>query len=434
MSTSMSWRDAIDAPRRRTSWIDRYCRRVVLRMLSKIAEGRLVLEEPSETHVFGSVTTDFPVAARISVRSDGLYRRIVFGGHISVARSYADGLWSCDDLPALIRIFVRRFDVLDSTDRGLARLIEPLNRAYHWLRRNSLDGSRRNIAAHYDLGNDFFELFLDDTMTYSAGIFETPSTTMRDASIAKLDRICRKLRLGPNDHVLEIGTGWGSFAIHAARHYGCRVTTTTISQEQHDLAQRRIEAAGVAPLVQVLRKDYRQLEGRFDKIVSIEMIEAVGHQYFDTFFRKCASLLRPDGQMALQAITIADQRYETARRTVDFIKREIFPGSCIPSVERLCRSVATSTDLRVTHLEDITPHYATTLQRWRDTMHHNIDAVRALGYTERFIRMWEFYLAYCEGGFAERYIGTVQMVLSKPHNRSRPILPSIEDAASGTSA
>ncbi len=398
-------------------------------MLSEITEGRVELVDGVRSYTFGGVTSDFPVTARVSVHDCAFYRRAALGGHIEVARSYADGLWTCDDLTALIRIFARHSDTLDATDRGWARVVEPLHRAYHWFRRNSPSGSRRNIAAHYDLGNDFFRLFLDETMTYSAGIFETSRSSMRDASIAKLDRICRKLRLSPDDHVLEIGTGWGSFAIHAARHYGCRVTTTTISREQHALAQKRVEEAGLTDRVETLLRDYRELDGQFDKLVSIEMIEAVGHQYFDTFFQKCASLLKPDGQMALQAITIADQRFETARRTVDFIKREIFPGSCIPSVERICRSVASSSDLRVTHLEDITPHYATTLARWRETMYRNIEAIRALGYSDRFIRLWDFYFCYCEGGFAERYIGTVQMTLSRPRNRSAPILPAVDAPA-----
>lgn len=427
MSTSMSWADAMEAPVRRATWLDGWCRRLVLRMLSGIREGRVTLVEGREKFVFGEATTEFPVAVTVTVQSKALYRRVALGGHIAIARSYAEGLWRCDDLAALVRIFVRSMEVLDSTDRGWARLAAPLHRAYHRVRRNSRAGSRRNIAAHYDLGNDFFQLFLDDTMTYSAGIFETPDSSMREASIAKLDRICRKLRLRPTDHVLEIGTGWGSFAMHAAGQYGCRVTTTTISREQHDLAKRRIADAGLSDRVEVLLCDYRALTGRYDKLVSIEMIEAVGHQYFDTFFRTCSSLLKADGLMALQAITIADHRYEVARRTVDFIKREIFPGSCIPSIERMSRSIAGCTDLKVTHLEDITPHYTTTLQRWRQQMHRNIDSIRALGYTERFLRMWEFYLCYCEGGFAERYIGSVQMVLSKPRNRSAPIIGDISD-------
>ena len=384
-----------------------------------------------DRHVFGRVTQEFPVSVTVTVHSPQLYRRSVLGGHIAMARGYAEGLWSCDNLTALIRIFVRQMELMDATDGGWARLTELLNRSYHWLRRNSRSGSRNNIAAHYDLGNDFFRLILDDTMTYSAGIFESPDATMRDASVTKLDRICRKLKLGPGDRVLEIGTGWGSFAMHAAEHYGCHVTTTTISREQRDLAQQRIVDAGLDDRVRVLLEDYRELTGRYDKLVSIEMIEAVGHQYFDSYFCKCSELLEPYGQMLIQAITISDHRYETALRTVDFIQRDIFPGSCIPSIERICRSVAAHTNLKLTHLEDLTPHYAKTLSKWCEKMHRNVKEIRALGYSDRFIRLWEFYLCYCEGGFAERYIGSVQMLFAKPHNRSRPILPLLDDPTNG---
>lgn len=381
-----------------------------------------MLVDGDERRTFGRSSEAFPITVTVHVYSPSLYRKAALGGHIALARAYADGAWSCDDLTGLIRIFARNLAAMDSMDRGWARLAEAVHRVFHLRRSNSREGSRRNIAAHYDLGNDFFQLFLDETMTYSAGIFEPPDASMHAASIAKLDRICRKLRLESNDEVLEIGSGWGSFALHAAQRYGCRVTTATVSKQQYELAKQKVAEAGLGDRVRVLLKDYRELAGQYDKLVSIEMIEAVGHQYFDTFFRKCSSLLKPDGLMALQAITIADQRYEVARRTVDFIKREIFPGSCIPSIERMCRSIAAHTDLRLTHLEDITPHYATTLQRWRETLHRNAEAIRSLGYSDRFMRLWEFYLCYCEGSFEERYIGSVQIMLSKPRNRSATLL------------
>ncbi len=375
---------------------------------------------------FGCVTPAFSAAATVHVHSPRLYRRAAFGGHIAIARSYADGDWSCDNLPALIQIFVRHMDVADATDSGWARLAMPLHRAYHWFRQNTRIGSRKNISAHYDLGNEFFAQFLDETMTYSAGIFETPASTMHEASIAKLDRICRKLDLRPTDRVLEIGTGWGSFAIHAASRYGCHVTTTTISEEQHKIAVQRVADAGLADRIDVLLSDYRALTGRYDKLVSIEMIEAVGHEYLDTFLRKCCNLLTPEGLFAIQAITIPDHRYDAARKTVDFIKREIFPGCCIPSIERISRGVASGTDFKMTHLEDITPHYARTLAEWRSTMHANMDAIRAMGYSERFIRLWDFYLSYCEGGFEDRYIGTIQMLLARPRNRRQPIMAALD--------
>ncbi|MCB9852683.1 MAG: class I SAM-dependent methyltransferase [Phycisphaerales bacterium] len=421
----------MNTPSCRETWLDRSCRRAILRLLSGIREGRVTLIDGQSQHVFGNAGCGSPISVTVTVHSPALYRRAALGGHIAMARSYADGLWSCDNLTGLIRIFVRQLEVMDATDRGWARIVKPLHGAFHWLRRNSRVGSRRNIAAHYDLGNDLFELILDDTMTYSAGIFETSESTMREASIAKIDRLCRKLRLGPGDRLLEIGTGWGSFAVHAASRYGCHVTTATVSREQYDVATRRIEAAGLSDQVDVLLCDYRDLSGEYDKLVCVEMIEAVGHQYYDTFFRKCSNLLAPHGLMALQAITIPDHRYELARRTVDFIKRDIFPGSCIPSIERMCRSVARGTDLKLTHLEDITPHYAETLARWRRRMHGNIDAIRALGYTDRFLRLWEFYLCYCEGGFAERYTGCVQLLFAKPRNRSNPVLPVLTHEVGG---
>jgi cyclopropane-fatty-acyl-phospholipid synthase len=281
------------------------------------------------------------------------------------------------------------------------------------LHRNTRAGSRRNISAHYDLGNEFFRLFLDETLMYSCALFERPEMTLAQASTAKLDAICHKLALGPQDHVLEIGTGWGGFALHAAGRYGCRVTTTTISRSQHALACERVRAAGLEDRVNVILEDYRDLKGNYDKLVSIEMIEAIGHQYFGEFFRRCEQRLVPGGQMLLQSITIADRHYARARDEVDFIKRYIFPGCCIPAVSALAQAMADASDLRIVHLEDIGPHYATTLARWRDNFLANLDQVRGLGYPESFCRMWEFYLSYCEGGFAERALGDVQMLLTR---------------------
>jgi cyclopropane-fatty-acyl-phospholipid synthase len=308
---------------------------------------------------------------------------------------------------------------------GLALLTAPLRRMYHCNNKNTRAGSRCNIEAHYDLGNDFYALFLDETMTYSCAFFERPETTLAEASIAKYDRICRKLNLQKTDHLLEVGMGWGGFAIHAASHYGCRVTTTTISPSQYDWAKERIRKQGLEKRISLLLEDYRDLSGTFDKLVSIEMIEAVGHHYLDAFFRQCAHLLRPDGIMALQAITITDQKYEAHKRDVDFIKRYIFPGSTLTSVTALCLSATRATDLKLFHLEDITVHYARTLREWRERFFKNIDKVRALGYSEPFIRMWEYYLCYCEGAFAERYIGDVQALFAKPSYRPSPVNPPL---------
>jgi len=292
----------------------------------------------------------------------------------------------------------------------------------HWLNRNTQDGSRRNIAAHYDLGNAFFQLMLDDSMMYSSAIFAHPEMSLYDAQIYRLDKICRKLDLQPGNHLLEIGTGWGSLAIHAARHYGCRVTTTTISREQFDLAMTRITDADLTDKITLLLEDYRNLNGQYDKLVSIEMIEAVGHQYYEEYFRQCSKLLKADGLMLLQAITIADQRYDTARKSVDFIQRYIFPGSCIPSVTAMLSAMTRSSDLRLFDLEEIGPHYATTLRAWHENVLRHANEISALGYSQEFLRMWEFYLCYCEGGFLERAIGDVHMLLAKPENQRQTLI------------
>jgi cyclopropane-fatty-acyl-phospholipid synthase len=327
------------------------------------------------------------------------------------------GHWRSDDLTSLIRLFIANRDVMETVEGGAAFATAPLRRVLHWLNRNSPDGSRRNIAAHYDLGNDLFALFLDETMAYSCGIFEREDSTLHEAQIAKFERICRKLRLSPSDHLLEIGTGWGGLAMHAATRYGCRVTTTTISREQHEWAAERVRAAGLADRVTLLLDDYRDLSGRFDKLVSVEMIEAVGHQFLDTYTGRCSRLLEPHGAMLLQAITIQDQLYEQALGSVDFIQRFIFPGSFIPSVTAITDSVRRATDMKIFHLEDIGPHYATTLRAWRERFFARLDDVRRLGYPDEFIRMWDFYLCYCEGGFLERQLGDVHMLLTKPRCR-----------------
>jgi len=302
-------------------------------------------------------------------------------------------------------------------DSGLAILGSPLQKILHVLNRNTRRGSRKNIAAHYDLGNDFYQLWLDQKMMYSCAYFESPETSLEDASVAKLDRICRKLELAVGDSVVEIGTGWGGFAIHAAKHYGCHVTTTTISEQQYNYAKQAITDAGLEDRITLLFKDYRDLEGSYDKLVSIEMIEAVGHEYHGTYFKKCCELLKPDGQMLLQAITIADQRYAKYKTGVDFIKRYIFPGGCLTSVTDMTRTLTNITDMRVIHLEDIGPHYATTLRHWHDRFFARIEDVRRIGYSDAFIRMWEFYLVYCESAFNERAIGDVQMLIMRPGAR-----------------
>ncbi len=399
-------------------FLDGIAARAVHARLAGIEHGELVLHEAGSEYRYGERTARCSLTATLRIHDARFYSDMAFGGSIGAGEAYMQGWWSVDDLTALVRILICNRSVLDGMEGGLARLTGPLQKALHWFNRNTREGSRRNIAAHYDLGNDFFRLFLDPTLMYSSAIFENAGMTLEEAQLARLERICRALELQSSDHLLEIGTGWGGMAMHAARHYGCRVTSTTISREQFDLARERIEQAGLSDRITVLLEDYRDLTGSYDKLVSIEMVEAVGHQFYDDYFGQCGRLLNDDGLMLLQAITIADQRYEQARRSVDFIQRYIFPGSTIPSVTAMLDSVTRSSDMRLVSLLDIGPHYATTLRLWRENFHRERDAVRALGYPESFLRMWEFYLCYCEGGFEERVISDAQLLFAKPGNRS----------------
>ncbi len=397
----------------RPGLMDGWAKTLLHQRLAGLTAGEIILVDGG-TQRFGHARADFPVAVRIEVERQEFYGDTVFGGSLGAAEAYRAGAWHCSDLVGLVRILVRNRAVLDGLDGGLALAAAPLRRLAHAVNRNTRGGSRRNIAAHYDLGNEFFKLFLDDTLMYSCALFERPGMSLREASLAKLDRVCRKLDLKPGDHVLEIGTGWGGFALHAARHYGCQVTTTTISENQYRLAAERIAAEGLGDRVHLLKQDYRDLTGHYDKLVSIEMIEAVGYAYYETFFRQCAQLLKPDGLMLLQAITINDREYMRARDEVDFIKRYVFPGSWIPSVTALLDAATQGSDLQLIGLDDIGPHYATTLRHWREAFLANLEAVRVQGYTDAFIRLWEFYLAYCEGGFEERALGDVHMLMAKP--------------------
>ncbi len=396
---------------RRTPRLGSFARGLVLSRLAALRHGHLRLREGGEVLDFG-VAGGTPDAT-LTVLDPAFYADIAFGGSVGAGESYMLGTFEVDHLTALMRIMLRNRATLDALEGGMARFAAPLRRMAHWMHRNTRAGSRRNISAHYDVGNDFFGLFLDATMMYSCALFSRADTTLVEASTAKLDAICTRLQLGPTDHVLEIGTGWGGFAMHAASRYGCRVTTTTISPSQYELARERVRAAGLDDRITILLEDYRDLRGSYDKLVSIEMIEAIGHQYFGEFFRVCAERLAPGGRMLLQSITIADQRFAAARDDVDFIKRYIFPGCCIPSVTALADAMTASSDLRIVHLDDIGLHYATTLARWRENLFANLDRVRALGYPDTFIRMWEFYLCYCEAGFAERALGDVQMLLAR---------------------
>jgi cyclopropane-fatty-acyl-phospholipid synthase len=357
----------------------------------------------------------------VEILDPRFYADAVFGGTVGAGAAYIRGLWRCSDLTGLTRVMYVNRAVMDQMDRRWTFLSRPLLRAFHWLHRNSKLGSERNISAHYDLGNDFYRLMLDETMAYSCAIFSDEATTLAAASRAKFETVCRKLALQPTDHLLEIGTGWGGLAIHAAEHYGCRVTTTTISREQHDFARAQVERHDLGDRVTVLLEDYRSLEGQYDKLASVEMIEAVGAPYLDTYLAKCAALLRESGAMLLQAITIQDQDYRAQLRTVNFIQRYVFPGSFIPSVGAIAESLRRVTDMKIFHLQDIGPHYVRTLALWRRNFFEHLAAVRKLGFSEQFIRLWEFYLCSCEGGFAERALGDVQLLLTKPGCRREVI-------------
>ena len=397
---------------------------MLIKRLAHLQHGAIKIVDDNQTMRFGQETSDSSlekIEVTLYVKSSEFYGEVVFGGSIGAGEAYMQGYFECDNLTNLIRLMVRNQSLLDDIESSFAKITAPIQAWLHRINKNTQTGSRRNISAHYDLGNDFFKLMLDPTMMYSSAFFESAQQSLEEASIAKLKKICKKLDLKSTDHVLEIGTGWGGFAIYAAQNYGCKITTTTISQAQYQLALERIKEAGLENKIEVLLSDYRDLTGEYDKLVSIEMIEAVGHHFYDTYFGACGRLLKPNGMMLLQAITIADQRYASAIKSVDFIQRYIFPGSCIPSVTAMLDSITKSTDMRLFHLEDIGPHYATTLARWRDNFFDNISAIRQLGYPETFIRMWDFYLCYCEGGFEERALGDVHMLLVKPENRRLPI-------------
>ncbi len=393
---------------------------LVMRQLENLSNAELTLVDGGQARRFGQPSN---LRATLEVLDPRFWSDVAFGGSLGAAESYILGRWTTDDLTTICRIFARNLDLADDLESGWARLSAPAAKAFHWLHRNTRPGSAGNIQAHYDLGNDFFGLFLDDTMNYSGGIFEQPDATMRDASIEKMDRACRKLDLRPSDHLLEIGTGWGGLAVYAASRFGCRITTTTVSREQFAFASERVRQAGLEHRVQVLLCDYRDLTGRYDKIVSIEMIEAVGHEFLATYFGKCNSLLQTDGLMLLQGILMAEHRYERYRKSVDFIQRYVFPGSCLPSLAAISSAVARTTDLRPIHLEDLTPHYAETLRHWRRTFLARREDVRRLGHSDAFMRLWEFYLCYCEAGFEERTVSNVQLLLAKPGNRRPPIPP-----------
>lgn len=395
--------------------IDRWAERAVLRALSALQTGHLLVDGPSGVRAFGDRSAP-PV--RLRIHHPRLFRRIIAGGDIGLGEGYMDGDWSTPDLVALVRLMLANRDVLGGLP-GWATMLGRLRDALaHRLRDNTRAGSRRNIRAHYDLGNAFFRLFLDTNLLYSCAYYKDPDDSLEVAQINKLQTICRKLDLQPRDRVLEIGTGWGGFAVFAATRYGCHVTTTTISAEQHAYAAERIAAAGDAGgRIDLRFEDYRDLGGRFDKIVSIEMFEAVGLKHYDDFFAACDRLLDRDGTMLLQTITVDDWRFAAYRREPNWISKYIFPGAELASVAEILSSLARTGRLSLFHAEQIGTHYARTLHAWRARFHARLDDVRALGFDDRFVRMWDLYLAYCEAAFQDRHIGDVQLLLTKDANR-----------------
>ncbi|MEF8793088.1 cyclopropane-fatty-acyl-phospholipid synthase family protein [Thiohalorhabdus sp.] len=393
----------------------------MLHRLAGLRAGHITVADASGEVAAGVGDAAPDLTVRITVYRPRFYRRLLTGGSLGAAAAYLDGDWDCDNLAGLFRASLRGLGRNDM--EGASTLTALGARGWHWLRRNTPAGSRRNIRDHYDLGNDLFALFLDDSMTYSSGIFPEAEASLEAAQTHKLDRICRKLALGPEDHVLEIGTGWGSFAIHAAGQYGCRVTTTTLSQAQYEEAAARVTEAGLDDRVTLVQADYRELTGQFDKLVAIEMIEAVGADHLEPFFRHCAQRLTPQGRMLLQVITTGEQYYADYLRSVDFIQRYVFPGSHCPSLGAMVAAAGAGSDFRLTHVEDLTPHYVETLRAWRRRFFQRREEVLGLGYPERFLRLWDYYLQYCEAGFAERHIGDLQVMLARPLARGEE-LPS----------
>lgn len=400
----------------RASFIDIWAESVFYKFISKIAYGRISIIDDTKKQTFGE---DNGLTAEIRVKSRKFYSKVILGGSIGAGEAYVDGLWSCGNLTELVRIMALNMDLLNKIEQKFSWVFQPINILRHRLNTNSKSGSKKNIISHYDLGNEMYQTFLDPTMMYSSAIYPDESTSLEEASLYKLEAICGKLDLKPTDHLIEIGGGWGGFAIYAAKNYGCRVTTTTISDAQFDEAQKRVRAEGLEDKITLLKKDYRDLDGRFDKLVSIEMIEAVGHKFLPGFFKKCSSLLKHDGKMLIQAITIRDQAYRQYVNSVDFIQKHIFPGGCLPSNNRMLDIMSKKTDPVVKKIDDFGADYARTLKDWRERFNSSFSRIKHHGFDEAFRRLWNFYLCYCEGGFRENTISVVHVLATKPGNRDK---------------
>lgn len=396
---------------------------IVLRLLSRMNRGQLELQLPDGTRL---TIGDAPslIRARLRIRDAAFFKRCILYGDVGFGEAYVDGLWDTDDITAVISWALLNVDRTPGlsgsrTRTVLVNLLSWWNRRQQSRRANTLPGSRRNISEHYDLNNDFFRIFLDPSMTYSSAYFQHDGMDLEEAQEAKYQRLCEQLRLQPDDEVLEIGSGWGGNAIYMARNYGCRVTSLTISTEQYELAKERVKTAGLEDQVTILLEDYRNFNGRFNKIVSIEMLEAVGHKYLATYFRKCHEWLTQDGILALQVITCPDSRYNSLRRNVDWIQKHIFPGSLLPSVDAINTAVNQSGDMTLVDLKDLGLHYAATLKVWFLQFNSRLNEIRNLGFDERFIRKWNYYLCYCEAAFRMRNIHVMQLVYTRPNNLTR---------------
>ena len=390
-------------------------KKIIHQRLSQIKDAHIIINDGKSINKFGKPGN---LSAKINILDTAFYKNIILGGTIGASESFIRGEWSSPNLTNVIRVLARNTEAQDKLENLFTLLSQPFLKVMHKLNENSVRGSKKNISRHYDLSNDFFSLFLDKNMMYSSAIYKSRKTSLEDASTNKLDVICKKLNLKKTDHVIEIGTGWGGFAIYAAKNYGCKVTTTTISIEQYKFAKQKIKEAGLGKKIKVLLKDYRLLKGQYDKLVSIEMIEAVGYQFYDEYFKIIGQLLKNDGEALIQAITIKDQRYSKAIQSVDFIQKYIFPGSCIPSITTIQNSLTNSTDLVINDIRDIGHHYARTLADWRKRFLKNKLEIRKLGFDDKFLRMWLFYFAYCEGGFEEKVISDIHLHITKPGYRN----------------
>ena len=390
-------------------------KKIIHQRLSQIKDAHIIIKDGKSINKYGKPGN---LSAKINILDTAFYKNIILGGTIGASESFIRGEWSSPNLTNVIRALARNTEAQDKLENLFTLLSQPFLKVMHKLNENSVRGSKKNISRHYDLSNDFFSLFLDKNMMYSSAIYKSRKTSLEDASTNKLDVICKKLNLKKTDHVIEIGTGWGGFAIYAAKNYGCKVTTTTISIEQYKFAKQKIKEAGLGKKIKVLLKDYRLLKGQYDKLVSIEMIEAVGYQFYDEYFKIIGQLLKNDGEALIQAITIKDQRYSKAIQSVDFIQKYIFPGSCIPSITAIQNSLTSSTDLVINDIRDIGHHYARTLADWRKRFLKNKQEIRKLGFDDKFLRMWLFYFAYCEGGFEEKVISDIHLHITKPGYRN----------------